>query len=932
MYKRQGGSCGTSSSTTVSSGANTLTLTDTDDTSDLGEATYSDCTVTFTDDAGNAAAALALTAFVIDTTAPTLTPVSIVTDNDDTTGGMNGDTITLSFTAGETISTPTCTFSDANGDALAGSVTVDNTANDDWTCAVDIADDDADGVVTFSIAFSDEAGNAGTAVTAVTDATSVTVDNTHPTVTITAAEVSDGDTSNDGTLALTFTTSEATSNFAEGDISVSGGTLSDFASTSSTVYTATFTPSADGDTTVNIAADGFTDSIGNLNTVADEFNWEYDSTGPTVTIDASEVDDGDSSNDATIAVTITTSEATSNFVEADVTVSGGTISDFTGSGTSYTFTFTPSGDGDTTINVAAGMLTDASGNDNTAADEFNWEYDGTAPSITDVSADWGAYLNAAEDDSDGTVTVTTSGAEDGQTVTVTINSVTDTCTLTSNTCDVTVAAADLSALTDGTTYTIAVDVDDAVGNSATQDTGDTFVYDVTAPTITITAAEVSDGDTSNDATLSLTFTTSEGSSDFAEGDISVSGGTLSAFATTSTTVYTATFTPSAEGATTIDVAANGFTDAAGNGNDAATQFNWVYDTTSPTMTITSDDVTSGDTSNDASITLTFTANSATSDFAAEDVTVSGGTISNFASTSDTVYTATFTPSADGATTVDVAAGGFTDSGGNTNAAATQFTWTYDGTGPTVAITTSESDPATGSTFDVTITFGEATTTFASVDITVGGGSVSSFSSTSSTVYVATITPSADGTITVDVAAGVATDAYGNDNSAATQFSIESDQADAPSITSTAVTTGTEDSVYSYSVVATDADDGTPNSNTMTLDCTTCPSWLSLTDNGDGTGTLSGTPGDDDLGANSVVLTVEDGDSLSSTQSFTVTVANVNDVGTISLSGTPTESQDLTATVGDDDGLSGVTVTYEWQRSSDASTWTCLLYTSPSPRD
>ena len=73
-----GGSCGTSSSTTVSSGANTLTLTDTDDTSDLGEATYSDCTVTFTDDAGNAAAALALTAFVIDTTAPTLTPVSIV--------------------------------------------------------------------------------------------------------------------------------------------------------------------------------------------------------------------------------------------------------------------------------------------------------------------------------------------------------------------------------------------------------------------------------------------------------------------------------------------------------------------------------------------------------------------------------------------------------------------------------------------------------------------------------------------------------------------------------------------------------------------------------------------------------------------------------------------------------------------------------------
>ena len=62
---------------------------------------------------------------------------------------------------------------------------------------------------------------------------------------ITASEVSDGDTSNDSTLSLTFTSSEATSNFAVSDITVSGGSLSSFASTSSTVYTATFTPTSD---------------------------------------------------------------------------------------------------------------------------------------------------------------------------------------------------------------------------------------------------------------------------------------------------------------------------------------------------------------------------------------------------------------------------------------------------------------------------------------------------------------------------------------------------------------------------------------------------------------------------------------------------------------------------------------------------------------
>ena len=93
------------------------------------------------------------------------------------------------------------------------------------------------------------------------------------------------------------------------------------------------------------------------------------------------------------------------------------------------------------------------------------------------------------------------------------------------------------------------------------------------PTMVITAAEVTDEDTSNDGTLSLKFTASEATTTFAVGDITVSGGALSSFAATSTTVYTATFTPSGDGATTIDVATGTFTGAASNNNTAATQFN-----------------------------------------------------------------------------------------------------------------------------------------------------------------------------------------------------------------------------------------------------------------------------------------------------------------------------------------------------------------------
>ena len=56
-----------------------------------------------------------------------------------------------------------------------------------------------------------------------------------------------------------------------------------------------------------------------------------------------------------------------------------------------------------------------------------------------------------------------------------------------------------------------------------------------------------------------------------------------AFTAVSSTVYTATFTPSGAGATTVDVAANKFTDPVGNNNSAASQFTWTYDNVVPTM-------------------------------------------------------------------------------------------------------------------------------------------------------------------------------------------------------------------------------------------------------------------------------------------------------------------------------------------------------------
>ena len=88
---------------------------------------------------------------------------------------------------------------------------------------------------------------------------------------------------------------------------------------------------------------------------------------------------------------------------------------------------------------------------------------------------------------------------------------------------------------------------------------------------------------------------------------------------------------------------------------------------------------------------------------------------------------------------------------------------------------------------------------------------------------------------------------------------------APTFTSSAVTSAKVGFEYTYTAVATDDDDG----DTVTLSGTTIPSWLSFNTS---TGKLTGTPGIDDVGSHSVVLTATDSNSATATQSFTITVS------------------------------------------------------------
>lgn len=90
----------------------------------------------------------------------------------------------------------------------------------------------------------------------------------------------------------------------------------------------------------------------------------------------------------------------------------------------------------------------------------------------------------------------------------------------------------------------------------------------------------------------------------------------------------------------------------------------------------------------------------------------------------------------------------------------------------------------------------------------------------------------------------------------------------PSFTSTPVDSGTVGSAYSYEVVATDPDEG----DTLAITAPTLPEWLTLSDNGDGTATLTGTPAEGDVGDHDVALVVTDAAGETAEQSFSIAIA------------------------------------------------------------
>ena len=521
--------------------------------------------------------------------------------------------------------------------------------------------------------------------------------------------------------------------------------------------------------------------------------------------------------------TITFTETVSDFEQSDLTLSGTATASITGFSTDdntiFTATITPTASGDVVLSVAAGVATDAGNNNNTAAESQTVSIDMDAPGVS-ISVPSDVQNGAFE----ATITFT-EAVSDFEQSDLTLSG-TATASITGfSTDDNTVFTATITPTTSGdVVLSVAAGVaTDAATNANTASESQTVSIDMDAPGVSISVPS----DVQNGA-FGATITFTEAVSDFEQSDVSVSGTVTASItgwvANADTATYTATIMPTASGSVTLSVAANVATDAANNQNTASATQTVTVDMDAPGVNIS---VPTDDQTGAFEATITFT--EAVSDFEQSDVSVSGtagGSITTWSASDNTTYTATITPTTSGTVILDIAANVATDAANNSNTAATTQTVTVlisllsqqvvntdiltldvsivvDADPLGVSITVPEG--VQNSAFNATITFTGAVSDFEQSELTLSGTATASITAwaanSGNTVYTATITPTTSGTVILNIAASVATDAANNPNTAATAQTVTVDL-DPPGVSITVPDAG-QNSAFEVSITFTE---------------------------------------------------------------------------------------------------------------------------------
>ncbi|NBV49841.1 hypothetical protein EBR78_01330 [bacterium] len=138
---------------------------------------------------------------------------------------------------------------------------------------------------------------------------------------------------------------------------------------------------ADGHYSVYLRAQ---DLAGNVTCTVAKNTHVVDTVAPTVSLVGTPA--SGATTNGNITVTATLSESSTNFIASDISVSQGSVTSFSGSGTSYSFTVAPSTDGDFTVQVLTNKFSDTAGNNNTtASNTLTYTRDTAPPHNTTVN-------------------------------------------------------------------------------------------------------------------------------------------------------------------------------------------------------------------------------------------------------------------------------------------------------------------------------------------------------------------------------------------------------------------------------------------------------------------------------------------------------------------------------------------------------------------
>jgi hypothetical protein len=515
----------------------------------------------------------------------------------------------------------------------------------------------------------------------------------------------------------------------------------------------------------------------------------FDVPPPCVTIDQAP-SQADPTNGSTIIFTVQFSEDVTGFTGSDVDLSASTAPGplnavVTGNGASYTVEVSGmSASGTVTASIPAGVAQNGSaiGNSASTSTDNDVTYDNIAPTVTinqapgQADPTFGSPINfgvifseEVSDFTNGDVSLT--GTAGATTVVVTGGPTSYNVAVSGMTASGTVIA------------TIAAGrAHDAAGNpnSASVSTDNTVTFDATGLTVTINQA-AGQADPTNYTPILFQVVFSRSVSDFATGDVSLSGTAGADTATVSgggTNYDVAVSGMDGSGTVIASIPAGVAHDTAGNPNGASTSTDRTvnYDVTGPTVTI-NQAAGQSDPTNDLPIEFTVVFNEAVDDFDGNDVLLSGTAGADAAVVSGgplTYNVAVSGMTGSGTVIAAIPAGAAHDALGNPNtpSASSDDTVTYDITAPTVTINqaSGQMDPTNDSPIEFSAVFSEPVSNFTSTDVTVTGSAEATTVMVSGgpTTYDIRVSGMVlQGTVIVSIAAGAAFDAAGNGSMAST---------------------------------------------------------------------------------------------------------------------------------------------------------------------